>query len=213
MRKQPALKVDIAERVAREANPRIRFDAIAGDVTDAGVIAHLVDCDAVFMAADSMQARLVVNALCHQYLIPTWQVGVKVQVDPTSGAITDVFSVVRQLVPGESCLWCNELVNPRRLAEEAASHEQRKAQRYVDEIVAPSVITLNAVATSHAANDYLFASLELYDLDQEVLWTKHRPFQPRLTIEVPRKDLACTECNGRLAIGSLKRLPVRSSTS
>ena len=32
-----------------------------------------------------MQARLVVNAVCHQYLIPTWQVGAKVQVNDSTG--------------------------------------------------------------------------------------------------------------------------------
>ena len=209
--KRAALKVDIAARVAREANPSIRFDGIAGDITDPAVTEHLLDCDAAFLAADSMQARLAVNGLCHQYLIPTWQVGVKVQVNPTSGEINDVFSAVRQLVPGESCLWCNELVNPTRLAEEAASPKQRAAQRYANEIAAPSVIALNAVAASHAVNDYLFASLDLQDLDQEVLWTKYRPTHPQVTIEIPRRDLACTECNGRLAAGNLQRLPTRAS--
>ena len=211
LRKQGAPKVDIAARVAREANPSIQFDAIPEDVTDPAVAEHLVDCDAIFLAADSMKARLVVNALCHQYLIPTWQVGVKIQVDPTSGKINDVFSVVRQLVPGESCLWCNELVNPARLAEEAASPIQRAAQRYVDEIAAPSVVTLNSVAASHAVNDYLFASLNLQELGQEALWTKYRPTDPQVTIEIPRREPACTECDGRLAAGSLQRLPMRAS--
>lgn len=128
LRRRPSLKVAISKRVASEANRSIRYEAIAGNVTEPAVAEHLLDCDAIFLAADSMQARLVVNAICHQYLIPTWQVGAKVVSSP-SGAIQDVFSVVRRLVPGASCLWCNELVNPTRLAEEAASPVQRKAQR------------------------------------------------------------------------------------
>ena len=71
------------------------------------------------------------------------------------------FSVVRQLVSGKTCLWCNGLINSARLAEEAASPEQRDAQRYVDDVPAPSVITLNAVASAHAVDQYLFATLEL----------------------------------------------------
>ena len=118
-------KVDIAKRVAREANRSIRYETIVGNITDPSVADRIVDCDAVFLAADSMQARLVVNAVCHQYLIPTWQVGAKVVSDPSTGAVQDVFSAVRQLVPGQSCLWCNGLVNRTRLAEEAASPEQR----------------------------------------------------------------------------------------
>ena len=38
-----------------------------------------------------MRARLVVNAVCHQYLIPVWQVGTKIQVDSDSGDVDDVF--------------------------------------------------------------------------------------------------------------------------
>lgn len=213
LRMRAALKVDIAERVAREASPRIRFDAVAGDVAEPGVADHLLDCDAIFLAADSMTARLVVNAICHQYLIPTWQVGAKVQADEDSGEVHDVFSVVRLLLPGETCLWCNELIDATRLAEEAVSPEQRAAQRYIDEIPVPSVITLNAVATAHAVNDYLFATVGLSDGsdDLEVTWTKHRPLNPKPAIEIPRRDAACTECHGRLGAGGRERLPVRYS--
>ena len=216
LRRRATLKVDIAERVARAANPRIRFDAVAGDVVEPAVVEQLLDCDAIFLAADSMRARLLVNAICHQYLIPTWQVGAKVHADEDSGDVHDVFSVVRQLVPSETCLWCNELVDSTRLAEEAASPEQRAAQRYIDEIPTPSVITLNAVATAHAVNDYLFATVGLPgadDDDPEVTWTKHRPLNPKPAIETPRRDADCTECQGRLASGRLKRLPVRYSAS
>ena len=202
-------KVEIARRVAREANPGIRFEAIAGDISDPTVVQRLIDCDAVFLAADTMQARLVVNALCHQYLIPTWQVGAKVQIDSPTGKIQDVFSAMRQLVPGKTCLWCNELIDSTRLAEEGASPEQRRAQQYVDEVPAPSVITLNAVAAANSVNDYLFAVLGLFDADQKVTWTKCRPLEPQPVVELPRQGPACTECIGRLGMGRLKPLPVR----
>ena len=210
LRREARPKVAIAERVAREANRHIRYEAVFGNVVEPGVAERLLDCDAIFLAADSMQARLVVNAICHQYLIPTWQVGAKV-VNGTDGSIQDVFSVVRQLVPGTSCLWCNELVDRARLAEEAVSHGQREAQRYVDEVEAPSVITLNAVATSHAVNNYLFCTLKLHDASEEVHWLKYREEEPYLTIEVPRQGPNCPECLGRLGAGRLQPLPVREA--
>ena len=210
LRRQPSAKVSIAERVAREANPAIRYEAIVGDVTEPAVAERLVDCDAIFLAADSMQARLVINAVCHQYLIPTWQVGAKVVSDST-GAIQDVFSVVRQVVPGQSCLWCNGLVNRTRLAEEAASPEQRASQRYVDAVPAPSVITLNAVACAHAVNQYLFTTLELQEMPEEVHWLKYRPTTAGPTIELPRREPDCSECQGRLGAGRLQPLPLRAT--
>lgn len=56
----------IARRVARSANPRSRVEAIAGNVIDPDVAARILDCDYAFLAADSMQARLVFNAVVHQ---------------------------------------------------------------------------------------------------------------------------------------------------
>ena len=210
LRRRASLKVTIAERVATEANRSICYEAMAGDVTEPAVAGRLLDCDAIFLAADSMQARLVVNAMCHQYLIPTWQVGAKV-VSNRSGTIEDVFSVVRRLVPGESCLWCSELVNPTRLAEEAASTEQREVQRYVDEVPAPSVITLNAVAAAQAVNQYLFATLELQDALEEIHWLKYRNVEPYTTIELPRHEPECPDCQGGLGAGPLLPLPTRAA--
>ena len=208
LRRPPSHKVRIAQRVAREANPNMLFEAIVGDVTQLDVAERLVDCDAIFLAADTMQARLVVNAICHQYLIPTWQVGSKVSND-WAGNVLDVFSAVRQIVPGESCLWCNELVDPTRLAEEAASPEQRAAQRYVDDVPAPSVITLNAVAGAHAVDQYLFSILEPQEVPEEIHWMKYRTTEPYCTVELPRQDTTCHQCQGRLGAGPSKNLPVR----
>ena len=209
LRWQPSHKVAIAKRVAREANPSVHYEAIGGDVTEPAVAERLVDCDAIFLAADSMQARLVANAICHQYLIPTWQVGAKVTNDP-SGAIQDVFSVVRRLIPGDSCLWCNELINPTRLAEEAASQEQRAAQRYVEDVPAPSVITLNAVASAHAVDQYLFTSLGLREWSEDVYWLKFLPSTDSRRVQKPRREPHCSECQGRLGAGRLKTLPLRA---
>ena len=210
LRRRPSYKVSIAERVARQANPGIRYEAIVGSVIDPEVAERLVDCDAIFLAADTMQARLVVNALCHQYLIPTWQVGAKV-VNDQAGAVEDVFSAVRTLIPGQSCLWCNGLVNRTRLAEEAASPEQRAAQQYVDGVPAPSVVTLNAVASAHAVNQYLFSTLGIQELPSEVHWMKYREPEPYTTVELPRRNPDCSECQRRLGAGRLMPLPVRAS--
>ncbi|MGC3971632.1 MAG: ThiF family adenylyltransferase [Pirellulales bacterium] len=67
-------KVRIAERVARNANPAIRYTPIIGDITDAETARALRDCDYLFLCADTAQSRLVFNALVHQYLIPGVQV-------------------------------------------------------------------------------------------------------------------------------------------
>jgi molybdopterin/thiamine biosynthesis adenylyltransferase len=206
-------KVDVARRVAQQAHPKIKFVGLASDVTVAHTAEELVDCDYLFLAADSMQARLLVNALVHQYLIPGVQVGAKVQIEPESGAVLDLFSVIRPLVPGQSCLWCNELVSAAKLQEEATSPEQRQQQRYVDEVevAEPSVITLNAVAAAHAANDYLLTVTGLL-VPTPLYWTKVRPRDGEVVSEIPRRDENCAVCSdarGNLGAGRLRPLPVR----
>lgn len=206
-------KVTIAERVAREAQPSINIESILGDITDSRVAERFVDCDYLFLAADTMQARLIFNAIVHQYLVPGVQVGAKAQVAATTGQILDLFSVVRPVVPGRGCLWCNGLISPAKLQEEATAAEQLARQRYVDEagLHSPSVITMNAVAASHATNDYLMSVTTLLDAT-ELHWLKHYPRPNQVVTEIPRQDDDCIECgrNGRLAAGRLRVLPVRT---
>ena len=207
------LKVSIGERVARQAHPAIRYTAVAADVTTQIAVNHLVDCDYLVLAADTMQARLVFNALVHQYLIPGIQMGVKAQVDQETGKVDDLFVAVRPVLPAVGCLWCNGLISPANLQEEATSHEQRRRQRYVedDDIPAPSVITLNAIGASHAASDFLMSMTGLQD-ENELTWSKHYPRSGQSISEHPRRDVGCRECSvvGRLGRGPTHRLPVRA---
>ncbi len=212
-------KVRVARRVARQANPSIRIEALQADVTQNEVAMSLIDCDYLFLAADSMQARLVFNALVHQYLIPGVQVGAKVQVDK-NGTVSDIFSVVRPVGPGFGCLWCNELINPAKLQEEALTAEQLRQQRYVQDegVQAPSVITLNAVAIAHAVDDYLMSVTGLLSTTYEPRWQRFHPaaaeFKERVRYEIPRRDPDCIECSGggRLGLGHKQRLPTKMGT-
>ena len=209
-------KVKIAKRVARQANPRIRFEAIQADVTHEAAAQRLVDCDYLFLAADTAQARLVVNAIVHQYLIPGVQLGAKVQLDD-NGQVLDIFSVIRPLQPGEGCLWCNQLISRARLQEEALTPEQRRQQRYVadNDVHAPSVITLNAVAAAQAVNDYMLSTVGLMNPTHERRWSRIHPVAPaavdRTLAERPRREAGCPECSdiGRLGAGRACRMPTR----
>lgn len=210
-------KVEIARRVALAANPTARVDALTASVVDDEVARRLRTCDVIILAADTMQARLVINAIAHQFLIPTYQIGSKVQVDRASGAVLDAFSVVRPIIPGGAgCLLCNGLIGADQLAQEAHSATERRAQRYVDEdeIVAPSVITLNAVGASIACNEVMMRAVGLRtEHGGEFTYIDARSGSIRY--EVPRRDADCPECGtstpSRLARGDSVRLPTRGA--
>jgi molybdopterin/thiamine biosynthesis adenylyltransferase len=204
-------KVRLAARVARRANPHITITEIPGDVTDDSVAKMLLAADYLMLAADSFHARLVANAVAFQHGIPGYQLGAKVRVDESTGDVIDVYSVVRPFGPEHGCLWCNGLIPPERLASEAVPAEQRRAQRYVDDdaVEVPSVITLNSVAASHAANELLLYATGLRRHDRAHRYVTFRADAGDIEWTVPRQDAACPECGdgSRRARGDSRALP------
>ena len=199
-------KTQIAVRHLREARPDIRLEAIRGDVANDAVAMKLRDCDFIFLAADSMRGRLVVNALVHQYLIPAVQMGAKIR-PGADGSIEEAMCAVRQLRPGTGCLWCNGLIVGTQLAIEAKTDEERKAQDYGVREPDPSVITLNAVAAGQAVNDFLFDFLDLRPEGGDAVYQHHHFLRHAVQNVVPRKDPDCRECEKRLGVGDAMELP------
>ena len=200
-------KTQIAVRHAREVAIRAKLQPIVADVSRDSVARLLRDCDFIFLGADSMRARLVVNALAHQYLIPTIQMGAKIR-PGKSGTLDDAMSAVRHIRPGTGCLWCNGLIDPTQLAIEAKSDAERKEQAYGVQEPNPSVITLNAVAAAHAVNDFLFDFLALRTNDTTAPAYQHFHFHSRKSqLVIPRHDPHCRECGDRLGMGDALELP------
>jgi len=212
-------KVKVARRVARKANPRIRYHAFSGDITFREAALLLKDVDYIFLCADTAQSRLVFNALIHQYLIPGMQVGSKVPVEKATGEVGDVFAVARTVLPfvGGGCLLCNGLIPADKLQQEAMSAEERKAQAYVEDtqVTAPSVITLNAVACSQAANEFLLGYLGLlnenHKLGYLIQFCRDKDWQHVAL----RHDANCLHCGNNRASsyarGDAATLPCRAA--
>lgn len=201
------LKSQVAVRHAREMASAATLQSIAGDVATCSIALTLRDCDFLFLAADSMRARLVANALAHQYLIPTVQVGAKIRPDEI-GNLEDAMCAVRHIRPGTGCLWCNGFIDPTQLAIEAKSDAERKAQAYGVQEANPSVITMNAVAAAHAVNDFLFDFLDLRTGDAQLAY-QHFHFLTGVSQRaIPRQNPHCPECVRRFAMGDALELPV-----
>ena len=201
------LKTQIAVRHAREMAIHATLQAVADDVSRHSVAQMLRDCDFIFLAADSMRARLVVNALAHQYLIPTIQMGAKIR-RSDCGDLEDAMSAVRHIRPGAGCLWCNGLIDPTQLAVEAKSDSERREQAYGVQEPNPSVITLNAVAAAHAVNDFLFDFLGLRTDEVEAAYHHFHFHRGKAQRVIPRRSPECRECVHRLAMGDALELPV-----
>jgi tRNA A37 threonylcarbamoyladenosine dehydratase len=208
-------KVHVAERVAKQANPRIRYQAIVGSVLNEDVARTLSDADFLFLATDTIQSRLVFNALVYQYMIPGMQIGVKVTTSPHSGMIEDIIATTRPVTPqiGGGCLLCNSLIPPDRLTQEAQTEEEQRAQHYIDDemVKEPSVITLNALSAAQAANDFMMMFTGLYKEGVELKHILHDAQIRETNYVEARFDESCLLCGSntksKRARGDRSRLP------
>ena len=212
-------KVRLARRIARRASKSVEVEVIEGDVADDLVARRMTDCDFIFLAADTMLARNVVNQISYQYLIPTLQVGSKPVIERKTGRIVDVFAVVRTLGTARGCLLCGELINPIRLSEESLGNpEQVRRQRYVDDpdVHAPSVITLNAMSAGWAANDFMQFMVGIGRPSSGFRILRTRPVQegaPHVTVQEREVIPLCYVCGDApisvRGLGDRRELPTR----
>jgi len=202
-------KIAVAQRLILEANPAASVRLISGDIARESITKELVGVDYLFLAADSMRARLVFNALVHQYLIPGVQLGSKIRAS-SQGSLIDVMSANRPVRPGHGCLWCNQLIDTTILAKESKTDDERKSQAYGTEEPNPSVISLNAVSAAHAVNDFLLDYLDLRP-ESEALHYEHFHFlNGKRSLVEPRRDADCSECSStglRFGRGDAVALP------
>jgi|SRR6266581_1313906 len=103
-------KVRLARRIAKRANGKIDFIGIPKNVIESEAALELIDCDFIFLAADSHQARMVFNAIAHQFLIPGIQIGTRIDTEKKTGTVTDIRTNLRLVLPYTGCLRCNNLI-------------------------------------------------------------------------------------------------------
>ena len=207
-------KVQLAWRIIKQANGQAVVRPFETSMEDRAALEAIKTCDYVFLAADSHRARLLFNALVHQYLIPGVQLGSRIRSDAATGAVDQVHTVTRWVLPHTGCLVCNEAINPARLQEESVTASMLKRQRYVDDpdVPAPSVITLNASSAAQAANDFLFHMTGLASSTAFAGYVRSHPLTRRVEMLRPRKSDDCPECSSnsesRFARGDGVPLPL-----
>lgn len=132
------------------------------DIVDPRAVRAVADCDVIFGCVDGAVGRHVLNRIASYYILPYFDVGVKLAVD-ASGDITRVEASANYIKPGGSSLLSRGLYTIEDLSAEwlkrndPAEYERRKAERYVKGVVGdqPAVISVNMVAASLGVNDFL----------------------------------------------------------
>lgn len=129
---------------------------------DIGTLKELIKCDVVFGCMDSVDGRYILNQLCCFYLLPYFDLGVKLEADGIGG-IKQICGSVHYIQPCKSSLISRGIYN---LEELRAASQYRKNPNEFEELEKnayikninvnnPAVISVNMQIASHAVNEFL----------------------------------------------------------
>ncbi len=174
------LKVDVAARAIAamglgtvvEAHPRSLFDP--------DTVRAVAACDVVFGCMDSIDGRHLLNKLATFYLIPYFDLGVKLEADG-KGGVDQVCGTVHYLQPGGSSLLSRHVYTMEQvraaglLRTDPPAYRTQLEDGYIRGVQEdrPAVVQLNSLVASLAVNEFL-ARLHPYRLDSNADYAVHR---------------------------------------
>lgn len=164
-------KVEIGRRVLRTITDRpMRVAELKNSVGDDIARQALKGADVIFGAVDSDGARVIMNRLATEFMIPYIDSGVGIETDD-DGQITNMGGQVRVVLPGRPCLLCQDAIDLNRAELDLTTpeaRERRERRGYISgfDLPAPSVMALNMQVASAAV-------LELF-----ALVTDYKPYMP-----------------------------------
>ncbi|MDA3939472.1 MAG: ThiF family adenylyltransferase [Spirochaetia bacterium] len=150
----------------KEAYDKIGLDSniqsIPQKVQSIEAINALAQCDIVFGCMDTHSGRAFLNRLCTFYLIPYFDIGVKLKADDIGG-VSEVCGTIRYLEPDGSSLLSRGAINQEKISaedmhlENPKLYNQLRREKYIQGVneESPAVISINTMLSSMAVNDFL----------------------------------------------------------
>lgn len=162
------LKVDLARRNVEAMGLGAKVETLPTSLFTSAAVRAIADCDVVFGCMDSIDGRWLLNRLATFYLIPYFDLGVKLQADG-KGGIEQACSGVQYLQPGQS-LWSRSMFSLEQVRAAGlkrtnpVEYEREQHDKYIvglppDE--RPAVISFNMNVASFAVLEFL-ARLHVY---------------------------------------------------
>lgn len=164
-------KVNVARRAIRAMGFGTNVEIFPKNLFDPLVIRAVAECDFIFGCMDTVDGRFLLNKLASFYLLPYFDLGVKLEADG-SGGVDQVCGTVHYLKPGGSSLLSRNVFTLEqvrtaglRRSDPVQYHRQIK-EGYIRGIQEdrPAVIQLNSLIASLAVNEML-ARLHPYRID------------------------------------------------
>ena len=177
---QSRLKVDVAERSIRAMGLGTAVEIHPCSLFDPNTVRAVADCDVVFGCMDSINGRHLLNKLATFYLIPYFDLGVKLEADG-KGGVDQVCGTVHYLQPSGSSLLSRHVYTMEQVRAaglfrtDPAAYRTQLEDGYIRGVQEdrPAVVQLNSPVASLAVNEFL-ARLHPYRLDPNAEYAIHR---------------------------------------
>lgn len=173
------LKVDVLQRAIKKMGLGTEVRSLAKDLSDPAAIRAVAGCDVAFGCMDSVDGRHLLNRLSTFYLIPYFDVGVKLLADG-AGGIDQICGSVHYLLPGGSSLlsrgvYTLDQVQAASLYRaDPTAYEEQFRRGYIEGVHEenPAVMSVNMIYAALAVNE-LLARIHPYRLDENSEFNQH----------------------------------------
>jgi molybdopterin/thiamine biosynthesis adenylyltransferase len=201
-------KVEVVGREVQRLRPEVNILPIQGFVADPEAQKALKGVDVLWGCVDRPGARLILNRVATQYMIPYFDMGTGIFVK--EGTIVNMGGQVRIVLPGGPCLECMGAINKERAATELMSQDQRAEMEhrgYVQgaEIPAPQVAWLNNILVSMALQEFMNLVGGFKPFHPYVLYDALRSQVTNIDAPCDRQCVCCGE-HSPARLGDLERL-------
>lgn len=156
------LKVDLARRNVEAMGFGTQVETFPTSLFNPEAVRAIADCDVVFGCMDSIDGRWLLNRLATFYLLPYFDLGVKLEADG-EGGIEQACGGIQYLQPGQS-LWSRGMFSLEQVRAAGlkrtnlAEYERQQQDKYIvglppDE--RPAVISFNMNIAAFAVLEFL----------------------------------------------------------
>lgn len=129
---------------------------------DINALRSLIECDVIFGCTDSVDSRHLLNQLCSFYLLPYFDIGVKLIADGYGG-ISKICGSVHYIQPFKSSLFTRGVYNLEDLRASSQfrknplEYEHLRKNSYISNVNVdnPAVISVNMMIASCGINEFL----------------------------------------------------------
>ena len=174
------LKVDVAARAVGAMGLGTLVETFPTSLFDPDAVRAVAGCDLVFGCMDSVDGRHLLNKLATFYLLPYFDLGVKLEADGRGG-VDQVCGTVHYVQPGGSSLLSRHVYTMEQVRAaglyrtDPAAYRAQLDDGYIRGVQEdrPAVVQLNSLLASLAVNEFL-ARLHPYRLDPNAEYAVHR---------------------------------------